>query len=673
VPREQSRDSRRVIKAVLVHRRMSLGVLALVVAAVAALLPSAAGALTWSAPIPAAPSPPFTQPGYIGGVSCPTSRLCVAAAGSGILTSSQPAPSATAWARTALSTDFTTGLVHISCPSTHFCAAVGFGGIFTTTDPTGGPSAWKHVALPAARRMFALGCASERLCVGVGTDGKLTASGDPGGGAGGWHSLRLGALRGIACPGVHLCVALGAGTKVFTSSRPTGPSSAWKSGWIGARTGMGGYNGISCPTIRFCVAIRGGTVAVSMHPGGGGRTWHAHHRDGVPGGIVDCASTRLCGASRYGRLAIIHDPASRRGTVTSTRGVAQTISCPSERLCVAGLGERIYVTAAAASRHPSWQAADIDGANPLTAISCTSSDFCLGVGGYGQIGLAVSSTTPSGPTWARSSGVMGTSVLCRAGAFCLAGDDHGGILSSSDAQAPFSNWRRNIVLPQIVIDEGFGHTSVLEAPISGLACPTDSLCVAAGSYGTAGGGNVLVSTDPTGGVSAWTKVSELPGTAVSCPSVTFCASAGDQRVATSTNPTGGAGAWSTVEIDRLHTLRGVSCPTASLCVAVDDAGNALTSTNPGGGAAAWGTAPIDPGHALNAITCPSAGLCVAVDSAGNVLSSTDPGAPTAAWSLAHVDAASGIGGAPVQLTGVSCPSETFCALADDAGNVITGH
>ena len=46
--------------------------------------------------------------------------------------------------------------------------------------------------------------------------------------------------------------------------------------------------------------------------------------------------------------------------------------------------------------------------------------------------------------------------------------------------------------------------------------------------------------------------------------------------------------WAGPEVlDTGNTLQAVSCPSATLCVAVDNDGNAITSTNPTGGAGAW--------------------------------------------------------------------------------------
>jgi hypothetical protein len=126
-------------------------------------------------------------------------------------------------------------------------------------------------------------------------------------------------------------------------------------------------------------------------------------------------------------------------------------------------------------------------------------------------------------------------------------------------------------------------------------------------------------------------------------------------------------------------VRGVSCPSTTLCVAVDAAGNALLSTNPTGGTAGWVTAHIDTNTSrgcvgtgltcqppLVGVACPSVAQCLAVDFSGNVLSTTTPGAPLP-WTSTPID-----GGGLNSLWGISCPTTAFCATVDGiAGHVIT--
>jgi len=120
---------------------------------------------------------------------------------------------------------------------------------------------------------------------------------------------------------------------------------------------------------------------------------------------------------------------------------------------------------------------------------------------------------------------------------------------------------------------------------------------------------------------------------------------------TSAEPTGGASTWHRVTTaDTVGLGVPVSCPTTSLCVAIDGAGRVATSTAPGAATPVWNVAaPISGSLPVNALSCPSVSLCVAVDNSGNVLTSNNPTGGPATWTTAAVHP----GG---QLVDVSCAS-----------------
>jgi hypothetical protein len=155
--------------------------------------------------------------------------------------------------------------------------------------------------------------------------------------------------------------------------------------------------------------------------------------------------------------------------------------------------------------------------------------------------------------------------------------------------------------------------------------------------------------------------------AVSCPSVSLCVAVDDAgNVLSSTNPAGGATAWTAANVDGTNPLNGVSCSSSPtlVCVAVDNVGNVVTSSNPTGGAAAWTSAAADPSNNLIAVSCASSSLCVAVGASGHVASTTNPTGGAAAWTTAHLLSSNA-------LLGVSCPSTSLCVADDNSGNVQT--
>jgi hypothetical protein len=166
---------------------------------------------------------------------------------------------------------------------------------------------------------------------------------------------------------------------------------------------------------------------------------------------------------------------------------------------------------------------------------------------------------------------------------------------------------------------------------------------------------------------------------LSCPSVSLCVAVdGAGNVIESRRPSDAASGWVVARVDDGNQLVAVSCPSVSLCVAVDGAGDVVTSTNPAGGAGAWTVARVDGTNGISSVSCPSSSLCVAVDNAGNAIVSTDPTGRPSTWTVGHIDdqlyyECFHYGTPPCQpkLVGVSCSSVSLCVAADDAGFAIS--
>jgi hypothetical protein len=190
-------------------------------------------------------------------------------------------------------------------------------------------------------------------------------------------------------------------------------------------------------------------------------------------------------------------------------------------------------------------------------------------------------------------------------------------------------------------------------------------CLPTSCVGVDTRGNALTAGDPTG---TWATTS-IDGTtnldAVSCPSASLCVADDDAgAVVSSTDPAGGAGAWHRALVDS-SAIDGMSCPSVSLCVAGDDQGRILTSTNPAAGAGAWSSPVSVSTHELISISCPAVSLCVAVEfGGGQVWTSTNPTGGAGAWSSASIDSGPG-------LWAVSCPTVSLCVAVDTNGNVLT--
>jgi hypothetical protein len=180
----------------------------------------------------------------------------------------------------------------------------------------------------------------------------------------------------------------------------------------------------------------------------------------------------------------------------------------------------------------------------------------------------------------------------------------------------------------------------------------------------------------------WRAAGRLPAgslTGVSCPSASLCVAIdGSGDVFSSTDPAAGAKAWSKTSIDGTNGLTGVACVSRGLCVAVDSAGNLATSTDPADGA--WAVSNLEGANQFIGVACPSGSLCVAA-TATDLLVSKDPAAGASSWQITpNADAATGPecgkyggnDGCAVSMDFLSCGSSTSCTAVDDYGGTLSG-
>ena len=324
----------------------------------------------------------------------------------------------------------------------------------------------------------------------------------------------------------------------------------------------GALFGISCPTVSLCVATGADSlVATSTNPTGGPSAWRVVH----PGGSNELENVNPGG----GGVLYLGD---------QIRG----ISCVSVSLCVGvALNDRVFSSTNPAGGDGAWKVVSLSGEKEphthMTGVSCPTLSLCVAVA-YG--GKVVTSTDPAG-----------------------------------DASA----WTK-VDLPFAV-------------DLRGISCPTASFCAAVDNEG-----RIVTSTNPLGGPGAWKLVGAPAGAGslngISCSSPDFCVTANADQFITSTNPTGGVAAWRAVSAGTGLPVKGVSCPAVSACAAVDNNSDALTSSDPT--SANWAFTNVIPAplsakgsgqNGMFGISCPSASLCVAAGASEQIISSTDPFAP----------------------------------------------
>ena len=186
-------------------------------------------------------------------------------------------------------------------------------------------------------------------------------------------------------------------------------------------------------------------------------------------------------------------------------------------------------------------------------------------------------------------------------------------------------------------------------------------------------GNLVTTTRPTGGASAWTVAEQVapstPVNAVSCSSKALCVAAGgDGAIIHSTDPTGGTAAWTpTTGVFRSgNALTSLSCPTRTLCFGVDRRGQVIYSRHPTGNATTWKFAHILTYSRdwLVSITCPTTSECIAVDRRGHTVAhSTDPTGGRRAWHLTTLRTRASDNSLPT----ISCASRSLCVIAGGQG------
>lgn len=301
------------------------------------------------------------------------------------------------------------------------------------------------------------------------------------------------AIQASSCPTTNLCVLPDLNGDIWTSKEPFGSSPTWHRATIPPSRRIDGiygrsFDGVSCSSDSFCAAFdESGEIFVSKDPTGGASAWVSAFSDPntLPLGGIACVSTRLCVATddADGDVVSSRDPGAPHShwtfshiTGRSEEGLG-AIACPSLSFCMAlsKQGNAYFTDKPGASR-TSWSHVEIDSDSRVGADS----------GDYGS---------------------NLTSLSCPSVSLCLATDEDGNILSTTQPTQT-QPWKSTTPSP--------------ERNRAVLSCGSVSLCVYVDSWGA------FVSYDPTGGAGAW-QGSDLPQLfggfgfgAVSCVAPAFC-------------------------------------------------------------------------------------------------------------------------------------------------------
>ena len=346
----------------------------------------------------------------------------------------------------------------------------------------------------------------------------------------------------------------------------------------------------------------------------------------------DAATLRPVFVAMLGTFQVLRPPPAGTGAASGTGG---TIS-----------------PATGISQIGNWTRQRSGTALPLDGASCASLSLCVAVG---QNGTTLTSRD-GGATWtSRSSGTHNQlyGVTCAGTSLCLAVGDHGTIVSSADGGAIWTS-----------------RSSGTHNRLRGVGCASLSLCVAVGDEGTA-----LTSAD---GGATWSSRPSGTGNAllsVSCPSAGLCLAVGESGTVLTSVDRGAT--WSSRSSGTaipVNGYTGVSCTAMHLCMIVGGArypnryqsSILLHSTDAG---ATWTSGVSSASFPLSAVHCPSAPIpklepvtmvCRAVGDRGTILTSGDGGATWGQGSQVTIS----------PLYGVTCPSAMRCLAVGDGGTIL---
>ncbi len=598
-------------------------------------------------------------------ISCVSATtFCAASDGSGNMFTSTN--SGTSWTEFS-GADGTRHVYSVSCVSSSFCVAVDSLGNAVVYNG----STWTGSSIDAGHHLTSVSCPSTTLCVAIDQSGNAFEYNGSTWSTGTWSNpVDSGhSLSSVSCFSSSFCMAVDGSDDYLTFNATT-----WS-----ARQPVETIapNGISCTSSSFCMAVDAVGNAFSYK----GSSWSVPVviDSGHALEAVSCVSGSFCAAVDGVGNALTYN-GSTWSSPLSVDGSNQlhSISCVSASFCVAvdQVGNAVEFNGTNWTSQP-WSN-PIDSTTPIYSVSCVSIAFCVAVDNIGHV-----LTYSGGSSWSNSaidSSNLLSSVSCTSASFCIAVDNAGNYLewNGSSWTSPVSIGTSGLgqvsctspsfcVTTDGTTDSYYftGETWIVE-PFGGSIPPFNYVSCVSGEFcgATYMAGVTVVRTDSFGWSSSGTIDVGSP-TAISCPSSTICmATDGTGDVLTSSNPSGGFSAWSIQQnVTSGFPLPGASCPSTTFCIAVG--GRNAYWENPSATSPSVTSENITGVGRLTGISCPSVSLCVAIDNSGDVVISTTPTIYTS-WTLINVDST-------FQINDISCdPSGAICMLSDVAGNIIVG-
>ena len=432
------------------------------------------------------------------------------------------------------------------------------------------------------------------------------------------------------------------GDRVFTTSDPTGSR-----GWTETLLPGGGKGGVavSCSSASQCLAY-------DMH-----------------GELFSSGTPAAGGPWQPSRLGV---------------GIATNVDCLRAGGCVAVSNAGRVFTAPDATGP--WSAGVINGWSPVSAVDCLTASTCLATDAAGNV-LHTTGLAADVPGWSvvTPAGVGGFgSLTCLGIRLCIAGAQHGSLWLSRQPAGGATAWKQERLAGLGREDGSSTVTQGTGVTVTGIACPSRGLCVAVDDTG-----DVLATTNPMGGARSWRVLLRLPAqetrggpvpealTYVTCPSRHLCM-AGDAStpyleesepgmLLASRDPAR-AGSWHGQRIG----LSTVACPSARLCLAGAAGGQLAYTRHPPGGRKIWKYLRLPSLHRNAAsggasVACAGMRLCVAAGGGkggGAVAESSNP-TVARSWRVTQLT------GSPI--VGVACFRRPVCITYSEVGELFLGR
>ncbi len=566
------------------------------------------------------------SPQGIGTITCLDATFCFDGANSRYSVN----PNGGTWINSGI-----TGIQYNACASASLCVVVGGASVSVSTDLPSGTPTWSGGNVDYPHSATGIACPFTALCVGVNNAGNVFYSTNPAGGVWTLYGVAgVSAFASITCiPGTTKCLAADTSGNLAESADPTAGAGSWT---VTDVNGSQPITALACASTTLCVGVDAtGAVLTSSDPTNTAVGWNATHpNDANLLGAVTCApaSTLCLVTGRYDDVYVNTDPVGTpsswiRAFVSPRGSVIDTLVCPTTTVCSgmshdpAQQGRQLVATATPLGASSSWTQRPLT--LPLTVGSniigeaCPSATLCLVSVDDGRI---MWTATPAGSpsAWAQFTlpgGALANDITCPSVTLCVARSNTG-VAASSDPTNPAS-WHVDAIDPNVVM---------------ALTCASSVLCIAATHNGL-----VYTSTNPAGGVGTWVLTQNglpLPAGwgggpdyayAASCPSPTLCIAVDGQNTLWSTTDPTTAGTWVITSTIPAGPAPRVTCPTPTLCLVADTTGGNIVSTNlPLGPPAAWVATAVDPGKRLGAVTCPSPVTCLVADNGGHVFRGNPP-------------------------------------------------